>query len=269
MDDRKQATFGSEGELRTDEEVDAAGDDDDNDDVVRNDFGDELGENETGSGANRYVVSSLLQKAVRRSDEEIAAWAAWELVRSGYAWNFWDRINLYVVEDLRAGHEVALTISRYEELATERWSEESWRGRLCAIHAALAAARAPSTREATHADGYFSELSKERADARERGREPRYDHPVDELEPGGKYDAVFDQHTYEGKKLGRDGAFFRTHGARVGPEGEPELSRRWRLRSMQLEDREYTEDELARAIAPIDANEKWPAEDANGTEGPR
>lgn len=262
MDERKQATFGSGGELRTEDDDAAPSDTDD----ARTDFGDELGENETKSGANRYAVSSLLQKAVRRSDEEIAAWAAWELVRSGYAWNFWDRINLYVVEDLRAGHEVALTVSRYEELARERWSEESWRGRLCAVHAALAAARAPSTRESSHADDYFGERSAERALAREEGREPRYDHPVDELEPGGRYDVAFDQHTYEGKSLGRDGAFFRTHGARVGPDGEPELSRQWRLRSMQLEDRNYTEEELARAVRPVDSDDRWGPADENRRE---
>ncbi|MFC6768780.1 hypothetical protein [Natrinema soli] len=255
MDDGKQTRFGAKGELETDSETDAT---DDESESIHSDYGDELGKNETKSGANRYVVSSLLQKAVRRSDEEIAAWAAWELVRSGYAWNFWNRINLYVVEDLRAGHEIALVVSRYEELARERWSEDSWRGRLCAVHAALAAARAPSSREAAHADDYFGELSEERATALEEDREPRYDHPLDELEPGGTYDAVFDQHTYEGKRLGRDGAFFRTHGARVGPEEEPELSRQWRLRSMRLEDRDYTENELARAIRPVDPDDKWP-----------
>ncbi|WP_433634169.1 hypothetical protein [Halomicrococcus sp. NG-SE-24] len=259
MDDRKQATFGSDGELRTNDTTNEGGDEED---AATNDFGDERGENETKSGANRYAVSSLLQKAVRRSDEETAAWAAWELVRSGYAWNFWDRVNLYVVEDLRAGHEVALTISRYEELARERWSEDSWRGRLCAVHAALAAARAPSSRESAHADDYFDELSTERATAREEGREPRFDHPADDLEPGGKYDVAFDQHTYEGKKRGRGGAFFRTHGARVGPEQEPELSRRWRLRSMKLESRDYTDEQLARAVAPVDDENRWSGDGA-------
>ncbi|MDQ2052668.1 hypothetical protein RBH26_19615 [Natronolimnohabitans sp. A-GB9] len=260
MDDGKQTRFGSGGELQTDEEGDATEADDSESDAV-NDFGEELGENETKSGANRYAVSSLLQKAVRRSDEEVAAWAAWELVRSGYAWNFWDRINLYVVEDLRAGHQVALTVSRYEELARERWSEDSWRGRLCAVHAALAAARAPSSRESAHADDYFGELSAERVAAHEEGREPRYDHPVDELEPGGRYDVAFDQHTYEGARLGRDGAFFRTHGARVGPEEEPELSQQWRVRSMRLEDRDYTEDELVRAVEPVDPDDRWGADE--------
>jgi hypothetical protein len=255
MDEKKQATFGSDGELRTDDE--ATNKADDGKGVTTNDFGDECGENETKSGVNRYTVSSLLQKAVRRSDEETAAWAAWELVRSGYAWNFWDRINLYVVEDLRAGHEVALTIDRYEELARERWSEDSWRGRLCAVHAALAAARATSSRESAHADDYFSELSAERANADEEGREPCFDHPADDLEIDGKYDVAFDQHTYEGKKRGRGGAFFRTHGARVGPEEELELSRRWRLRSMKLENHDYTDEQMARAVAPVKAEDRW------------
>ena len=260
MDERRQATFGSDGELRTDDDADEQSDGEDG--PERNDFGEELGDNETKAGVSRYVVSSLLQKAVRRSDEETAAWAAWELVRSGYAWNVWDRVNLYVVEDLRAGHRVALTISRYEELANERWSADSWRGRLCAVHAALAAARAPSTRESAHADEYFGELADERVAAREEGREPRYESPVDELEPDGMYDAVFDQHTYEGAKRDRDGAFFRTHGARVGPEGESDLSRQWRLRSMKLDDREYTDKQLARAVTPVEADDNW-ADDAD------
>ncbi|WP_134670235.1 hypothetical protein [Halorussus marinus] len=255
MDEQKQATFGADGELQMDDDGDENSDREDG--PAHNDFGEELGEHETKAGVSRYVVSSLLQKSVRRSDENTAAWAAWELVRSGYAWNFWDRVTLFVVEDLRAGHEVALTIRRYEELAHERWSVDSWRGRLCAIHAALAAARAPSSRESAHADEYFGELSDERVAAREEGREPRYDSPVDDMDPDGKYDAVFDQHTYEGKKRGRDGTFFRTHGARVGPEGESELSRQWRLRSMKLDDQEYTDEQLARAVTPVEADERW------------
>jgi len=258
MDERRQATFGSDGELRTDEDVDEHSDETDR--PAHNDFGEQLGDDETKAGVSRYVVSSLLQKAVRRSDEDTAAWAAWELVRSGYAWNFWDRVTLYVVEDLRAGHEVALMIRRYEELARERWSVDSWRGRLCAIHAALAAARAPSSREAAHADEYFGALADERAAAHEDDRDPRYDSPVDDLEPDGKYDAVFDQHTYNGTKRGRDGTFFRTHGARVGPEGESELSRQWRLRSMKLDDNEYTDEQLAQAVTPVAADEPWAAD---------
>jgi len=247
--DDRQATFGSDGSLETETTPDATGE---------NDFGEEKEPNETDGGYSRYVVSSTLQKAVRRSDEEVAAWAAWELARSGYAWNLWDRLNLYVVEDLRAGSDAALTIERYEELATERWDPAEWKGRLCAIHAALAAARARSTREASNADAYFSAVAEVRAEARERGEEPAHDFPVGDLEPEGRFDAVFDGHTGEGSKLDRGTRFFKTHGARVGPEGEDEQSARWQRLAMLLdEDVEYDADELDRAVEPVDPENPW------------
>lgn len=246
MSDEKQATLGG-GEADTR----------DPDEHATNDFGDELGEHETKGGYNRYDVTSLLQKAVRRSDEECAAWAAWELVRSGYAWNLWDRLALYVVEDLRAGADVVLTIDRYERLATERWDDDGWEGRLCGIHAALAAARATSTREATYANGYFERVAEERAAAREAGREPVETFPVGDLEPGGEFDVIFDQHTYDGKKMGRDGRYFTVHGARVGPTGESELSKRWRRRDLSLADRSYSDAERSHALAPVDPDDRW------------
>ena len=245
----RQATFGSDGSLETDTTPAATGE---------NDFGEQTGENETDGGYSRYAVSSLLQKAVRRSDEEVAAWAAWELARSGYAWNLWDRLNLYVVEDLRAGSEVALTIERYEELATERWEPDEWRGRLCAVHGALAAARAQSTRESSNADAYFGAVAEERAAARERGEEPEYDFPGDELEPGGEYDVALDGHTGEGARLGRETRFFKTRGARVGPEGEDEQSARWQRIAMELDDDvAYSAAELDRAVERVDPEDPW------------
>jgi len=229
----------------------------DPDDHATNDFGDELDEHETRGGYSRYDVASLLQKAVRRSDEECAAWAAWELVRSGYAWNCWDRLALYAVEDLRAGDEVVLTIDRYERLATERWDTDGWKARLCAIHAALAAARATSTREATYANEFFERVAEERAAAREADREAVDDFPVGDLEPGGEFDVIFDQHTYDGTKMGRDGRYFIVHGTRVGPTGEPELSRRWRRRSLALADRSCSDAERSHALAPVDPDDRW------------
>lgn len=226
-------------------------------DHTTNDFGDELDENETRGGYNRYDISSLLQKAIRRSDGECAAWAAWELVRSGYSWNLWDRLALYVVEDLRAGDDVVLSLHRYERLANDYWEPDSWEGRLCAIHAALAAARATSTREATYANEYFERVAEERARACEEGREPIADFPVGDLEPGGEFDVIFDQHTYAGTKLDRGGRFFAVHGARVGPDGESTLGERWRRRSLELDDREYTEEERDHALAPVDPDERW------------
>ncbi len=244
----RQATFGSDGSLETDTTPEATGE---------NDFGDPKEPNETDGGYSRYAVSSLLQKAVRRSDEEIAAWAAWELARSGYAWNLWDRLNLYVVEDLRAGSEVALTIERYETLATERWEPDEWRGRLCAVHGALAAARARSTREASNAEAYFSAAAEERAAARERGEDPEYDFPVDDLEPGGEFDVALDGHTGAGARLDRGTRFFKTRGARVGPEGEDQRSARWQRIAMLLDDIDYSSAELDHATARVAPDDPW------------
>ncbi|WP_058365741.1 hypothetical protein [Haloparvum sedimenti] len=245
----RQATFGSDGDLETETPPEATGE---------NDFGERKEPDETDGGYNRYDVSSLLQKAVRRSDEEVAAWAAWELARSGYAWNLWDRLNLYVVEDLRAGHEVALAIERYEDLATERWEPSEWKGRICAIHAALAAARAPSTRESPNADEYFRTVADLRADAEARDATPSHEFPVGDLEPEGEFDVVFDQHTGEGAKRDRGTKFFKTRGARVGPKGEDEQSARWQRLSMILDDEvDYTEAELEQAVAAVDPDSRW------------
>ncbi|SEO88672.1 hypothetical protein SAMN04487948_106183 [Halogranum amylolyticum] len=253
MGEDRQATFGTDGELQTETPPEATGE---------NDFGEEKGGDETDGGYSRYVVSSLLQKAVRRSDEEVAAWAAWELARSGFGWNLWDRLNLYVVEDLRAGQDVALHIRRYEELA-EEWEMDSWRGRLCGIQAALAAARATSSREASNADEYFRKVAERRADAYERGEEPTHDFPVGDLTIDGEFDAIFDGHTGEGKRRGRGTEFFKTRGARVGPEGEGELSARWQRLAMVLDETDYTEEQIRHALEAVPADAKWdePSED--------
>lgn len=247
MGEDRQSTFGTDGELRTDTTPEATGE---------NDFGEEKGDDETDGGYSRYVVSSLLQKAVRRSDEEVAAWAAWELARSGFGWNLWDRLNLYVVEDLRAGQDVALHIQRYEELATE-WEMDSWRGRLCGIQAALAAARATSSREASNADEYFRKVAEKRAEARKRGEDPSHEFPAGDLELGGRFDAVFDGHTGEGKRRGRGTRFFKTRGARVGPEGEGEVSARWQRLAMVLDDVDFSEEEIRHALEPISEDDRW------------
>ncbi len=247
MGDDRQATFGSNGEMQTETPPEAIG---------TNDLGEEKGSNETDGGYNRYVVSSLLQKAVRRSDEEVAAWAAWELARSGFGWNLWDRLNLFLVEDLRAGEDVALLVARYEELA-EEWGMESWRGRLCAIHAALAVARAHSSRESSNADEYFRRVADVRAEARSSGEEPPHDFPIGDLEPGGPYDVIFDKHTAEGKARGRETKFFKKYGARVGPDGEGDLSARWQRLAMLLSEIDYAESELDHAVEPVAEDERW------------
>ncbi|MDS0296477.1 hypothetical protein [Halogeometricum luteum] len=249
MGEDRQATFGSDGSLDTETPPEAR--------EGTTDWGEPKGDGETDGGYNRYDVSSLLQKAVRRSDEEVAAWAAWELARSGYAWNLWDRLHLYVVEDLRAGQDVALLVERYETLATERWDPQSWKGRLCAIHAALACARARSSREASNADEFFRNAAAARAEARGTDEDPAVDFPVSDLEPDGPYDVIFDKHTAEGSRRDRGEGFFKRFGARVGPEGEDEQSARWQRLNMALSDVEYDEAELDHAVEPVDPERRW------------
>jgi hypothetical protein len=255
-----QYQFGESGELKEPEKDDSVEQD-------LNDFGDEKPWYETKGGYRRDVISSLLQKAVRRSDEEVAAWAAWELARSGFTTNLWNRLQLFVVEDLMAGHEVALLVEQYETLATERWEPDSWQGRLCAIHAALACARAPSSRESTYANDYFDKLRQDRARAeQEEDYEMMYEQvvPEDELEPGGKYDVALDKHTYPGSGMGRGWRHFRVHGARCGPNEDTDVGRKFRRRMMEYDSLGYrdgtmnfSEAEIEHALTPPDSDSKW------------
>lgn len=245
MTDDRQATFGTDGEL-TDRPPEAVGTDD---------FGAEKGADDTDGGYDRYAVASLLQKAVRRSDAETAAWAAWELARSGHGWQCWERLNTFVVEDLRAG-PVATTVGRLEALADE-WGHDSHRGLLCAVQAALATARARSTREASHAVACFEAVAEERAAARAADREPRDEFAVGDLDPDGPYGVALDGHTAAGTRAGRGTRFFRVAASRVGPEGEGETSRAWKRRRMALEDEPYDERERERALAPVDPDDPW------------
>lgn len=257
-DDTDQLHFGSDGELTE------ASDKDESDDQT--DFGEPLGRFETKAGYNMFEVSSVLQKAVRRSTEEEAAWAAWELARSGYTTHLWKRLTLFLVEDLAAGQDAALLVERYRKLATEMYEPDEWAGKLCAIHAALTCVRARSSREATFANDYFDKVAKDRAQARAEGRDPRYDFPVpsEELTFGGRYDVVLDRHTRKGKAAGRDWRHFKSVGGRVGPEGEPELSTKWRRRSMEFDAdglREarvaFSDQEIEHALEPVPDSDPW------------
>ncbi|MFB6256544.1 MAG: hypothetical protein ABEH58_07455, partial [Haloplanus sp.] len=223
-----------------------------------NDAGEETGADETDGMFNRYAVVSLLQKAIRRGDEEVSAWCAWELARSGFGWNLWDRLNTFVVEDLRADARAALLVGRYEDLA-ENWGMDSRRGQMAAVQAALSVARARGAREGANAVNAFRAVAKRRAEAHERGEEPSHSFPVtaDDLSAGGRFDVALDGHTGEGARLRRSSPFFRVHGARVGPAGETEPSARWKRLYLALDDYEYTEAEIEHALAPVDADDRW------------
>ncbi|MFB6176750.1 MAG: hypothetical protein ABEI99_06325, partial [Halobaculum sp.] len=53
--------------------------------------------------------------------------------------------------------------------------------------------------------------------------------------------------------------FFKTRGARVGPEGEPDLSARWQRLNMLFHDADFTEDAIDHALDPVpdDEDGRW------------
>jgi len=113
----------------------------------------------------------------------------------------------------------------------------------------------------SNADEFFRKVAAERADAREAGEEPSVDFPVGDLEPEGRFDAIFDGHTGEGAKRDRGKRFFKTRGARVGPEGEDEQSARWQRLSMVLDEIDFSEAEIEHATEPVDSDEPWDESD--------
>lgn len=265
---------GDDGEQRT---LDGETVEDDEDEEQTNDFGEEMPWYECKSGRRRDVVVSTLQKSIRRGDEETAALCAFELVRSGpgYETHYWNRVVLVTLEDLVAGNEAVEHVLRYRDLADSEFADNEWARRLCAIAAALVCARAQSSREVVHANGYFSNTMKDRARAKqEDGHEPLYDPPVtdEELNPDGKIGSVaVDKHVYTNP--GRGWPHFRIHGARIGPEPETDLGEKWWRRVLEYDHPDYayrepeeafTEEEIELATTPVDESDPWadPREDA-------
>ncbi|RQG95563.1 hypothetical protein [Natrarchaeobius oligotrophus] len=248
---------------------------DDEDEQELNDFNEEMPWYETKGGYRRDVMSSLFQKAVRRSDAETAAFAAWELVRSGpkYESHYWSRAILVCVEDLVAGNEATEHVLRYEELAKNRWEDNGWARRLCAIAAALVCARAQPSRETTHANGYFSNTMVDRARVKQDDdHEPLYEPPVteEELDPDGEIGFVtVDKHTYPGAGKGRGWPHFRLHGARIGPHEDTVLGKKFRRRVLEYDQPEYSyrepevafsEKEIEHALEPTTEDAPWRCE---------
>jgi len=263
-DSTEQFRFSDDGEL---EEPD----DDEDDEEQTNDFGEEMPWYETKGGYRRDVMSSLFQKACRRGDEVTAGFAAFELVRSNAESHFWNRAVLVTLEDLMAGNEAIEHVLRYEELAKNRYQDNEWVRRLCTIAAALVCARARSSREAVHANGYFSNTMEDRARAKQdEDHEPLYEPPVtdEELEADGKYGFIAkDKHTYPGAGMGRDWAHFRVHGARCSDETES--GRRWWRRVLEYDHPDYayrepeeafTEEEIDHAVEPTPEDDPWRCE---------
>ena len=105
-------------------------------------------------GYSAPEVVSALQKSIRRSDQERAAYWAVELDRSGFGAHAWNRLLIIVSEDIGLSdpHMPATIRALYET-----WKEAKARRsahhpeRLMLVHAALLLARAKKSRMVDHA----------------------------------------------------------------------------------------------------------------------
>jgi len=247
-----QSTFGSNGEI---EEPEPTSTDEDAGNGTMDD-GTEMGKYDTKGGFNQYIVGSALQKAIRRSDEELAAWSAWELVRSGYGWWYWNRMAIIAVEEFVSEDQTLVLIDTLERLAKKKWSMEDWEGIVCAIRAAIACARAPKSREHVHANRVFTAMKNERVKAEQEGREPEYDFPTIP-------DEAYDQHCLSGRKQNRGFHHFMTHSGRL--DNETELGDEYKeflMRNVEMaypdkdiSQDQITESDIKTATTPVEPGE--------------
>jgi hypothetical protein len=259
-DNSDQLRFGEDGELEEGEEDEQA---------TKNvgDDGEPTGRFQTDARFNIFDVSSLLQKSVRRSDEEVAAWAAWELVRSGYDNMYWKRIQTIATEDTSVESDVTSQVRSLYQLGTgqvdvvDGWSAENERGRVCALRAAVICAQAQSSRLCDYLNNTFERIAEERVNAAEEGRESRYDFPAGELNSDGQYDVAFDMHTSIGSGKNRGYGHFLVHSSRT--DSMTDLEQRYKNINMELveqaddTDAEFTDTEFDHALSTVDPDEPW------------
>jgi hypothetical protein len=259
-DNSDQLRFGQDGELE-----ESGGNEQSDRDV--GDDGEPTGRFQTDARYNIFDVSSCLQKSIRRSDEEVAAWTAWELVRSGYESMFWKRILTIATEDVSVEDSVTTQVRTLyrlgtgQEKATSGWSGEEERGRVCAIRAALTCAQAESSRLSDYLNNTFERIADERVTAAKGGRDPKYDFPAGELNPGGKHDVIFDMHTSVGSGMNRDYEHFLVHSSRTDSMADMEA----RLKRINMElvadaddtTAEFTDAEFDHALGTVDPDAPW------------
>jgi replication-associated recombination protein RarA len=142
----------------------------------------------TRHGLELQIVASALQKACRRGQVEHAAFWTAELDRSGFTAYAFRRLAIIASEDCSAEPTAALVVNAMREnWLEERKRDKTAKGVLFLMHAALVVASAPKSRIADSLVilNYMAEP-----------------------EPPEIGDHVYDGHTAEGRKRGRDWTYF-------------------------------------------------------------
>ena len=165
------------------------------------------------SDYDRRAVLCALQKGVRRGDEYLAAWAAWDLVRSGYESNFWKHIQVVALDDLAAHDDTLILIDRLKKMKGNTPYDTDLRKSMIAIKVALACARADKSREIEHGHFAFNAIAEEVTQAMKEDREPEIEHP--DLKSSDKQPAIYDRHTLQGSAMGRGRRHFDVRSTRL------------------------------------------------------
>lgn len=235
--------------------------DEDDSDESLNDVGEPYESYESKGEYNRYELSSLLQKAVRRNDRERAMFCAWELSRSGYAQHVWRRLKIMLVEDIRLSVNEAVLVEAVDRLKglAEEWGPEEGMGQKSAMRAASLLAEAESSRELFYLAGHWEDIAEDRLQAIEDGLEPAEDFPV-EQDLGDVGYAVRDMHTYAGKGKGRGYGHYLVTASRTS--GMTELGREAKRKRMEHRQDQYdfTDPEYEVALRSVDNGDPWPGD---------
>lgn len=160
----------------------------------------------TPSGYTAGLVSSALQKCIRRGIWEDAAWWALELYHSGYGKYAFKRMKIMCSEDIGpANATLPATLHALEQMYLEQEKKKDTRHRperLFLVHAAILLAQSPKSRLI---DWKLVELQEKRK-AGWKGPDV--------------IDAAYDIHTHEGRQMGRKLVDFYEEGSILHPHDE-------------------------------------------------
>jgi replication-associated recombination protein RarA len=144
----------------------------------------------TRHGHQAFEAISAVQKAIRRSDPEAAAYWSIELALSGHGAWVWRRIRTIVVEDCDLPPGLVADI----DVLHSWWRESKGRDLLPVVRAAVSLAIAPKSRLV---DWLVHALAAANAERREIP------------------DEALDRHTRRGRAMGRGWEHFLEHGAKL------------------------------------------------------
>jgi len=227
-------------------------------DANRTDVGEPLDKYQTKGDCNMYTMGSLVQKATRRGDRELAMFAAWELVRSGYEGFFWSRVNTIILEDLRLRPEQAhllTALARLEEMTKTVFKNDEGMQQAAAMRAASLLAEAEPGRELLPMMGWWGEIAEDRLKAIRNREEPEDTFPLDDVRDDIEY-VICDQHTARGSHAGRGTAHYLIEASRTNHPTELETKYKERVLRHAL-NKDLTDEQIEHALKPVPEDEPW------------